>query len=99
MPASQARTNGHANFGRYQLRPSKAMMKVSRYRVRGASQRSGIEATFCVRWFVVARRSTEPVAESASHSPISRLPTGAAAGASVTASERGRSEEHTSELQ
>src|SRR2546422_10890516 len=39
-------------------------MKLSRYSVRGASQSSGTDATFCVRWLVTASSSTDPVAVS-----------------------------------
>ena len=34
----------------------------------GTSHSSGTAATFCVRWLVTASSSTEPVADSASHS-------------------------------
>src|SRR4051812_25279428 len=67
MPQSHSSTRGQRYSGRYQLRPSKAMMNVRRYNVSGTSHNSGTAATFWVRWFVTARSSTDPVAESASH--------------------------------
>src|SRR3954471_20334971 len=65
------------------------MMNVARYSVSGTSQRSGTEATFCVRWLVTARSITEPVAESASHHAKSRFATGAAWLAAATVATRG----------
>ena len=64
-------------------------MKVARYSVSGTSQRSGTEATFCVRWLVTASSITDPVAESASHHTKSRLATGAASLAAASAAARG----------
>src|SRR2546427_7387052 len=63
-PPSHSSSSHHSHSGRYQPRPSKVRMKLSRYSVRGASQSSGTDATFCVRWLVTASSSTEPVAAS-----------------------------------
>src|ERR1700689_4524915 len=43
----------------YQRSLSKQRMKLSRYRLRGSTQRNGIAAIFCVRWFVTASRRAE----------------------------------------
>src|SRR5216117_2483113 len=64
MAPSHSSSSHHSHSGRYQPRPSKVRMKLSRYSVRGASQSSGTDATFCVRWLVTASSSTEPVAAS-----------------------------------
>src|SRR5881396_2302141 len=64
MAPSHSSSSHHSHSGRYQPRPSKVRMKLSRYSVRGASQSSGTDATFCVRWLVTASSSTDPVAAS-----------------------------------
>src|SRR6267143_133857 len=64
MAPSQSSSSHHSHSGRYQPRPSKVRMKLSRYSVRGASHSSGTDATFCVKWLVTASSSTDPVAAS-----------------------------------
>ena len=44
-------------------RPSKQMTKLNRYMLNGTIQSSGIEATFCVIWFVPASSNVAPRAE------------------------------------
>src|SRR4051812_29297935 len=68
MTPSAASTTGQIARGRYQPCPSNVRMKLRRYSVSGASQSSGTDATFCVRWLVTASNSADPVADS----PIQR---------------------------
>src|SRR5439155_21345213 len=89
MATSATSSSGHRKRGWYHPFPSKAMMKVARYRLSGTSQRSGTDATFCVKWLVTASSSTDPVAESPSHQAYSAFATGAAASISLTAAARG----------
>src|SRR5262245_56870509 len=46
---------------------SKHRIKLNRYRLSGATHRSGIGATFCVRWLVVASSSVEAHAANPIH--------------------------------
>src|SRR5512143_1045196 len=47
-------------------------MKVRRYNESGRTQRKGIEATFCVKWFVIESRSVDAQAASRIHKSCSR---------------------------
>ena len=47
-------------------RPSKTTTNDSRYSVSGRTHRNGIDAMFCVMWFVSASSSIEPSAAHAS---------------------------------
>src|SRR6266513_49332 len=64
MAPSHSSSSHHSHSGRYQPRPPKVRMKLSRYSVRGASHSSGTDATFCVRWLVTESSSTDPLAAS-----------------------------------
>src|SRR5262245_2942038 len=68
MPPSATAANCRYGLRQYQPRPSKHKIKVSRYRLRGSTHRNGIAATFCDKWLVMERRSTEAHAGSNSQS-------------------------------
>src|SRR5271157_380928 len=52
---------------RYQARPSKHKINVSRYKARGITQRSGTAAMFWEMWWVKASKSAEPHAARLTH--------------------------------
>src|SRR5437867_8333042 len=98
MATSATSSSGHRKRGWYHPFPSKAMMKVARYRLSGTSHRSGTDATFCVRWLVTASSSTDPVAESASHQAKRAFAIGAASVVSPEGAAAGVSHESAAHI-
>src|SRR6185503_8149657 len=64
-------SSGRNNQRGYSRSLSKHKMKLSRYKLNGATHSSGIGATFCVKWLVTASNRIEAQAASPIHKNVS----------------------------